>query len=140
MPILDPSHDGLHPVEGDSAWSESYYFNGYDPESDSGLYTRIGIRPNEGTMDVMLALWLPEGRIAFTRSKRDQNEICDSPLEVGGVRYVCVEQGKRWHLTARREARIFQVGSRKLENCETALDLEFEALLSPWLGGSGATA
>ena len=36
MPILDERHDFMHPVEGDSAWSESYYFNAYDPVSDSG--------------------------------------------------------------------------------------------------------
>ena len=52
MPILGPRHDYAHPVEADPAWSESYYFNAYDPASDSGFFTRIGIRPNEGTMDV----------------------------------------------------------------------------------------
>ena len=31
MPILDAAHDFAHPVEGDTAWSESYYFNAYDP-------------------------------------------------------------------------------------------------------------
>jgi len=40
-------HDFAHPVEPDSAWSESYYFNAYDPGSDSGFFTRIGVRPNE---------------------------------------------------------------------------------------------
>ena len=62
MPILDARHDLAHPVEGDTAWSESYYFNAYDPGSDSGLFTRIGIRPNEGTMDVGMSLWLPGRR------------------------------------------------------------------------------
>ena len=52
MPILEPKHDHAHPVEADVAWSESYYFNAYDPGTDSGFFTRIGIRPNEGTMDV----------------------------------------------------------------------------------------
>ena len=42
MPILDERHDFAHPVEGDSAWSESYYFNCYDPETDAGFFTRIG--------------------------------------------------------------------------------------------------
>jgi len=26
MPILSEEHDFQHPVEGDEAWSESYYF------------------------------------------------------------------------------------------------------------------
>ena len=42
----------MHPVEGDQAWSESYYFNCYDPDTDTGFYTRCGIRPNDGTMDI----------------------------------------------------------------------------------------
>src|ERR1700722_9649144 len=61
MPILSPEHDLAHPVEGDSAWSESWYFNAYDPGSDSGFFTRVGVRPNEGTMDVGMSIWLPGG-------------------------------------------------------------------------------
>ena len=41
MPILDARHDFAHPVEGDTAWSESYYFNAYCPVADAGLFTRI---------------------------------------------------------------------------------------------------
>ena len=29
MPVLGDEHDYQHPVEGDAAWSESYYFNGW---------------------------------------------------------------------------------------------------------------
>ena len=60
MPILSEEHDFAHPVEGDSAWSESYYFNAYDPGVDAGLFTRIGVRPNEGTIDVGCSVWLPD--------------------------------------------------------------------------------
>ncbi len=63
MPILDARHDFAHPVEGDTAWSESYYFNAYCPVVDTGLFTRIGVRPNEGTIDVGLAVWLPNGEL-----------------------------------------------------------------------------
>jgi hypothetical protein len=136
MPILDPVHDTAHPIEGDSAWSESYYFNGYDPVGDVGFYTRIGVRPNEGQMDVMLALWLPEGRIAFARAQREQSEMCGPPLEVGGIRYECIEPGKRWRLTADREARIFAPGSRERRSTRIAVDLRFEALI-PLIGVDG---
>ena len=63
MPLLDASHDRAHPVETDAPWSESYYFNCYDPDADVGFYTRVGVRPNEGTIDVGLAVWLPGGGI-----------------------------------------------------------------------------
>src|SRR5437870_1034648 len=86
MPILDARHDFGHPVEPDSAWSESYYFNAYDPVTDTGLFTRIGIRPNEGTMDVGLSLWLPGAELAAVRGVRPQREMTDDGLAVGGVR------------------------------------------------------
>ena len=136
MPILDSSHDHMHPVEGDSAWSESYYFNGYDPYVDTGFYTRIGVRPNEGTIDVMLALWLPENRIAFVRAKREQNEMCGSPLEVGGVRYECLEAGQRWHLTADCQGKIFDLRTGASRKIALSLDLEFDALI-PMIGVDG---
>ncbi|HUE29498.1 MAG TPA: hypothetical protein VMR79_01415, partial [Verrucomicrobiae bacterium] len=70
MPILDERHDFAHPVEPDTAWSESYYFNAYDPVTDTGLFTRIGIRPNEGTMDVGLSVWLPGSELATVHGVR----------------------------------------------------------------------
>src|SRR5947209_4695354 len=42
MPILDASHDFAHPVEGDQAWSESYYFNASMPPSGADGQGREG--------------------------------------------------------------------------------------------------
>ena len=33
------------PIESSPDWSESYYFNGYDPELALGFFARIAIRP-----------------------------------------------------------------------------------------------
>ena len=98
MPLLDERHDFSHPVEGDQAWSESYYFNAYDPVSDSGFFTRIGVRPNEGTMDVGLSVWLPGGDLAHLASVRECHEMTDSDLAVGGVRYERVEAMRAWRI------------------------------------------
>src|SRR5207245_1042499 len=87
MPILDERHDFAHPVEPDTAWSESYYFNAYDPTTDTGLFTRIGVRPHEGTMDVGLSIWLPGSELATIHGVRPQHEMTDSDLAVAGVRY-----------------------------------------------------
>src|SRR5438270_13981855 len=100
MPVLDERHDFAHPVEGDSAWSESNYFNCYDPGSDSGFFTRIGVRPNEGTMDVGLSVWLPGDELAHVRGIREQHEMVDDDLAVGGVRYERLAPMKQWRLTA----------------------------------------
>ena len=104
MPVLDERHDFAHPVEGDTAWSESYYFNCYDPVTDAGFFTRIGVRPNEGTMDVGLSVWLPGTELAQVVAVRECREMTDSDLAVGGVRYERVEAMREWRLTATAEA------------------------------------
>lgn len=125
-PILDPSHDRAHPVEGDAAWSESYYFNCYDPDADIGFYTRVGVRPNEGTIDVGLSLWVPGGGIDHLGHRREQTEMVDSRLEVGPVTYEMLEPMKRWRLTAE---------GASLKGT-AAMDVTFEALTPP-IGGDG---
>jgi hypothetical protein len=132
MPILDARHDFAHPVEGDTAWSESYYFNAYCPVVDAGLFTRIGVRPNEGTMDVSLAVWLPSGELAHFNATRAQHEMTDDDLAVGGVKYERLAPMQSWRLTADVE--------------RFALDLTFDALTPPvgvdgqGRSGSGASA
>mgnify|MGYP000598443575 CR=1 FL=1 len=97
-PVLDERHDLAHPVEGDEAWSESYYFNAYDPDADVGFFTRIGVRPNEGTMDVGFSVWIPGGGLATVRGIREQHEMTDTELEVAGVRYERVAPMREWRL------------------------------------------
>lgn len=98
MPILESHHDRGHPVESDSAWSESYYFNAYDPPTDTGFFTRIGIRPNEGTIDASMSIWLPDNTLGEYRAVRAQNEMIDSDLQVDAVRYVMLEPMRTWHV------------------------------------------
>src|SRR5438067_209278 len=99
MPILDERHDFAHPVEPDTAWSESYYFNAYDPVTDTGLFTRIGVRPNEGTMDVGLSVWLPGTDLATVHGVRPQPEMTDSDLAAAGVRYERLRPMAEWRIT-----------------------------------------
>jgi hypothetical protein len=138
MPILDARHDLAHPVEGDSAWSESYYFNAYDPGTDSGLFTRIGIRPNEGTMDVGLSFWLPGGELGEYRWLKEQRAMVDTNLEVGAVRYAMVEPLSAWHLTMEGdvEARPCRRGATTTHTVPVALDVRFDAL-TPAVGSDG---
>jgi hypothetical protein len=128
-PVLDRSHDLAHPVEGDRAWSESYYFNCYDPEMDCGFFTRIGVRPLEGTIDVGLAIWRPGGGLARIHHVREQREMIDSELEVGPVRYRMVEPGAEWRLTADGDSSAGPVN----------MDVTFEAL-TPLIGADGEAA
>jgi hypothetical protein len=137
MPILDARHDLAHPVEGDSAWSESYYFNAYDTGSDSGFFTRVGIRPNEGTMDVGLSVWLPGGDLAEYRSLKEQREMVDTVLEVGAIRYEMLEALASWRITAEADvpARPCAAGA-DTHPVHLALDVRFEAV-TPAIGTDG---
>lgn len=125
-PVLDEHHDFAHPVEGDTAWSESYYFNCYDPETDCGFFTRIGVRPNEGTMDVGMSVWLPGGGLATVRDVKPQHEMVDDELAVGSVRYERLEPMKRWRITVAG-------GST---DSGVAMDVTFDAL-TPAIGTDG---
>ncbi len=138
MPILDARHDLAHPVEGDSAWSESYYFNAYDPGTDSGLFSRIGIRPNEGTMDVGLSLWLPDGQLGEYHWVKEQREMVDSVLEVGAVRYEMLQALQSWRLTMEGEvqARPCVRGETATRPVPVALDVRFDAV-TPAIGTDG---
>jgi len=138
MPILDPMHDLGHPVEDDESWSESYYFNAFDPASSSGFFTRIGIRPNEGTMDVGMSLWLPDGDLAEYRASVEQHEMIDTVLEVGAVRYEMLEPMAAWRLTMDGDApaRRLRPGSSSDRRVELSMDLRFDAT-TPAIGTDG---
>jgi hypothetical protein len=137
MPILDERHDFAHPVEADSAWSESYYFNAYDPVADAGFFTRIGVRPHEGTMDVGLSVWLPGTELALVRGIRPQHEMTDTDLAVGGVRYERVAPMREWRLTCEADAVVTDLaGARPSRAARLALDVTFHAL-TPAIGTDG---
>lgn len=138
MPLLDARHDLAHPVESDPAWSESYYFNAFDPGSDSGIFTRIGIRPNEGTMDASLSAWLPGGDLAEYRAVRTQHTMVDTLLEVEAVRYEMLEPMRAWRIAmdATAPARPCGVGRGPERDVHLALDVRFDSL-TPAVGADG---
>jgi len=141
MPILEPHHDYAHGVEPDTAWSESYYFNAYDPATESGIFTRVGIRPNEGTMDVGLSVWLPGGDLAEYRHVVECHEMPEAPLEVGGVRYELLQPMRTWRLVADVEAaaRRCSPSAEGRRPVAITLDATFEAL-TPAVGSDGGAA
>lgn len=128
-PVLEERHDFAHPVEGDKAWSESYYFNCYCPDTDAGFFTRMGVRPNEGTIDVGMSVWVPGGGLAALRHVRPQTEMVDEGLEVGPVTYERLAPLKSWRITANGESSAGPV----------AMDVTFEAL-TPAIGADGQGA
>jgi len=81
MPILDAHHDLGHAHGGDPAWSESYYFNGYSPDSGLGFFARIAIRANEPFVDGFITLWLPDGRtLRLTEARASRVPEAGTPV------------------------------------------------------------
>lgn len=125
-----------HAVGPGEQWSESYYFNLFDPASRVGGFTRIGIRPNEGEMDAVLVLFLPDGSVAIVRQTKPQQENT-AELEVGGVAYEMLEPFARWHVKYAGEAMVLPepgkllsqgpVGARQVD---LAIDLDFTCVTS----------
>ena len=100
----DPADELFHPVGDDAAWSESYYFNFVDPDSGVGAFTRMGFRPNDGWADALHAVYLPEGRVAFTYGRRTDltPEVVDTlgPVDpaVGNLTLRRGEAFRRWDI------------------------------------------
>ena len=136
MPVLGPEHDLQHPVEGDAAWSESYYFNAYDPDADVGFYSRIGIRPNEGHIDAGLSVWLPGVEIGHMGGRREQSQMVERVLDVAGIRFEMIEPLSRWHLTGRGDAYVRDLRTGARRTAAVDVDVWFDALM-PAIGSDG---
>lgn len=64
------------------------YFNAYDPAGDVGGFFRLGNRANEGTGEMTVCLWLPDGRVAFM-FKRPEVTTNDA-FDAAGMRFEVV--------------------------------------------------
>src|SRR5690606_15994020 len=60
-------------------------------------------------MDGGLSVWLPGDRIANVRGVREQHEMTDDDLDVGGVRYERVEPMRTWRITADADCEVLDL-------------------------------
>ena len=79
----------MHEVGPEPNFNESMYFNVVDPSSGVGGFFRVGNRPNEGTGEMTVCLYLPDGRVGFMfkRPEVTSNDAFDS----AGLRFAVVE-------------------------------------------------
>ncbi len=91
------------------------------------------MRPNEGTLDVGMSVWLPGDEMAHVAAVREQREMTDTDLEAGGVRYERVEPITTWRLTANAEAKVHDLSRTdgKTRTAPIALDVTFHTLTPP---------
>ena len=77
---LEPIDEYMHEVGPEQNFNESMYFNVVDPTSRVGGFFRVGNRPNEGTGEMTVCLYLPDGRVGFMfkRPEVRSNDAFDS--------------------------------------------------------------
>jgi hypothetical protein len=86
---LDPEDEYMHELGPEPNFNESMYFNTFDPGSRLGGFFRLGNRANEGSGEMTMCLYLPDGRVAFMfrRPRVTTNEAFDG----AGMRFEVVE-------------------------------------------------
>jgi hypothetical protein len=139
------THEGMHLVGDAPHWSESYYFNFYDPKAQVGMFTRMGWRPGSGWADALHVVFLPGSQVAFTYGRRDiagDLRQYDGDLNVGNLALRCIVPHERWLLDYNGEAQDIADGEILLQRSKLRpkgwftpahldMSLEFECLSSP---------
>jgi hypothetical protein len=93
MESLYSNAEGHHPANDHPKWSQSYYFNFYDPREVVGGFFRIGLLENLGQSNVWVVLF-KDGKPAYSRlcaaSPYTPGRM-DNGVEVAGLRFASVE-------------------------------------------------
>ena len=82
---LEPKDEYMHELGPEPNFNESMYFNVYDPSNRLGGWFRLGNRANEGTAEMTVCLYLPDGRVGFMFKRPD---IADNDsFDAGGISF-----------------------------------------------------
>ena len=88
----------LHPVEHPSDhWSDSLYFNAWDPATDTFLLTRIAVRANASRVTAGFIVWV-DGTLVYGYG-RELEEIPPTDwdvMTVDGLSYRMLQSGGAW--------------------------------------------
>lgn len=94
---IEPEDDYLHELGPEPNFNESAYYNFFDLEQSLGGWFRLGNRANEGSAEMTVCLYLPDGRVLFTfrRAPIDHNDAFDA----GGLKFEVLEPTERHRTT-----------------------------------------
>jgi len=94
---LEPADEYMHELGPEPNFNESMYVNLYDRRHGIGGWFRTGNRANEGTAEMTICLYLPDGRVAFMfkRPTIDSND----QLAAGGMAWEMVTPFEELRLT-----------------------------------------
>ncbi|GAC1533274.1 MAG: hypothetical protein NVS3B12_12470 [Acidimicrobiales bacterium] len=82
---LAPQDEYMHELGPEPNFNESMYFNLYDPVARLGAWFRIGNRANEGTAEMTVCIYLPDGRVGFMFKRPDISS--NDSFDAGGTRF-----------------------------------------------------
>ncbi len=95
---ITDADERLHPVEDPSPhWSDSLYFNAWDPKSDAFVMTRIAVLANGGRVTGGMIVWV-EGQLTYGYG-RELDAIPPTDWDVmatDGLTYRMLESGQAW--------------------------------------------
>ncbi|MBI5506892.1 MAG: hypothetical protein HY899_19060 [Deltaproteobacteria bacterium] len=86
-----------HAGNGHPQWSQSYYFNFYDPRSRAGGFMRIGLLETAGQSNMILVLFR-DGRPCYYRIREAApytSDRLDRGVEVAGLRLVSLQPSQK---------------------------------------------
>jgi hypothetical protein len=140
MEAISPDHERFQPPGPEAQWSDSFYFGGGDARSGIAFYTRIGRRPNEGTIEAALGVWLPDGRFVLCFAREEDAEA----IAAGGISYGCALPHELWRLEAATTGMVFARAEDLAvrgsgSGAEVRMSLRFTAWTEPFEFASGLT-
>ena len=149
--MANPKDELMHPIKGDNAWSESYYFNFVDPDSKIAIFTRMGWRPGDGWADALHVVYLGGDRVAFTYGRRNIEEDLsqyDGDLSVGNLTLGCESPFDHWTIQYDGPAQDIADAAILLERSKLRpegwfkpahlnMKLDFKALFPPHYAADG---
>jgi hypothetical protein len=149
--MANPKDELMHPIKGQSAWSESYYFNFVDPESKLAIFTRMGWRPGDGWADALHVVYLGGDRVAFTYGRRNIEQDLsqyNGDLSVGHLTLGCEVPFDHWTIKYAGPAQDIADAAILLERSKLRPDgwfkaaqldmkLDFKALHLPHYAAAG---
>jgi hypothetical protein len=95
---ITDADERLHPVEDPSPhWSDSLYFNAWDPGTDTFVMTRIAVLGNQNRVTGGMIVWVG-GELAYGYG-RELDEIPPTDWDVmstDGLTYRMLESGQAW--------------------------------------------
>ena len=95
---ITDAHERLHPVEDPSPhWSDSLYFNAWDPSTDAFVMTRIAVQANGPRVTGGMIVWVG-GELAYGYG-RELDHLPPSDwdtMSTEGLTYRMLESGQAW--------------------------------------------